>query len=140
MSTGPLSVYPVFLVAAEVEAVLEQRLGVASELPKERCDVAVMSAFVQEQMDDQLTPAVSDGVAVDVNHAWFAEFGVGPCIEMGPERVAGPAPVGVYLRPGHEVVGREGWHGLAFEGDDCRDPAFVGEDDVREAVAEGGPS
>src|SRR2546423_1854038 len=70
------------LVAAEVEAVLEQRLGVASELPKERCDVAVMSAFVQEQMDDQLTPAVSDGVAVDVNHAWFAEFGVGPCIEM----------------------------------------------------------
>jgi len=38
-------------------------------------------------MDDQLAPAVLDRLAVDVNLVSLAEVGVGPCFEMGVERV-----------------------------------------------------
>ena len=54
-------------------------------------------------------------------------------------RWSDPAPVGVDLRPGKEVIGREVWKSLAFEVGDRRNPALVGEDDVREAVAQSGP-
>src|SRR5437773_12390945 len=83
-----------FPVAAEVEPVLEDRLGVKTQLPEEGCHVAVVAALVQEEMDDELAPAVPEKFTVDVNLVWFAEVGFGPCVEIGSELVAGRAAVG----------------------------------------------
>ena len=82
-------------------------------------------------MGDELAAGVPDTVAVDVNLVSFAEVGFGPCIEMGLEDVAGPAPVGVDLGPGQEVIGRQVGHRPALEVNDCWNPAVVGEHDVR---------
>src|SRR4030081_2200469 len=90
-------------------------------------------------MGAQLAPAVPDMLAIDVNLVLFAEGGVGPCFEIGFERVSGPAALGVDLGPCQEVTRRKVRHGPGLEVDDCRDPSVVGEDDVREAVAQGWP-
>src|SRR5437773_10200687 len=93
-SCHPSSIRSVaLLVAAEVESVLEDGLGLEAELPEERCHVAVMTALVQQQMDDQLAPAVVDRLTVDVNLVSLAEVGVGPCVDMGSKWVARPATV-----------------------------------------------
>ena len=92
-------------MTAEVEPVLEERLRFEAELPEERRHVTVVAALVQEKMGDELAAGVPDTVAVDINLVSFAEVGFGPCIEMGLEDVACPAPVGVDLGPGQEVIG-----------------------------------
>src|SRR5947207_5720363 len=139
-SCHPSSIRSVALrVAAEVEPVLEDRLGVKPQLPEEGCHVAVVAALVQEQMDDELAPAVRERLAVDVHFVSLAKLGVGPYVEMGSEWVAGAASLGFDLRPGQEVIGREVGQGLALKVDDRGNPAVVGEHDVGEAVADGGP-
>src|SRR6266566_9156750 len=119
-----------YLVAAEVEPVLEERLGVKTQLPEEGCHVAVMTALVQEQMGDQLAPAVTERLAVDVHFVSLAKVGVGPYDEMGSEWVAGAPSLGFDLRPRQEVIGREVWQGLALKIDDRGNPAVVGQHDV----------
>jgi len=97
------------LVAAEVESIFEQGFGVETELPEERCHVAMVAAFVEEQMRDELAPAVPHWPPVDVDLVLLAEVGIGPCVEVVLERVAGSAPVRVDLGPGLEVIACEVW-------------------------------
>ena len=72
-------------MAAEVEAVLEDRLGREAQLPEKGRDVAVVAPLVEEQVGDQLAPRVLDELAVDVDLVTFLELGVGPGFEMGLE-------------------------------------------------------
>src|SRR5437016_8355155 len=100
----------------------------------------MVAAFMQQQVGDQLAPAVPHRRTIDVNWVLFVQVGVGPCLEMELEGVASAAPLSVDLGPGQEVSGRELWHGSGLEVDNGRNPAVIREDDMSEAVAKRGPA
>src|SRR5438105_14649871 len=100
----------------------------------------MVAAFMQQQVGDQLAPAVPHRRTIDVNWVLFVQVGVGPCLEMVLEGVASAAPLSVDLGPGQEVSGRELWHGPGLEVDNGRNAAVIREDDMSEAVAKRGPA
>jgi len=57
----------VHLMAGQVKPVFKHRLGGEAELPEKRRHVAMVAALVQEQMEDQLTSAVAEALAVDID-------------------------------------------------------------------------
>lgn len=91
---------------AEVEPILEERLGLEAELPEEGRQVPVVAAFVKKQMRDQLATAIPDGVAIDVDHMVLPEFGVAICLEMRLKRGTATPPLGGDLGPDPGAMAR----------------------------------